>query len=66
MTAATRPSARRTPAGAAQRAEPATERSPGGGPPLGVRMRGGSDTGPHEAPTVPARTRGAGNPGADR
>ncbi|MCT6781688.1 MULTISPECIES: SAM-dependent methyltransferase [Streptomyces] len=58
-TSATRPPARRTPTGAAQRVEPLIERFLGGGLPVRVRMWDGSETGPHDAPTVHVRTRRA-------
>ncbi|RPK79247.1 MULTISPECIES: cyclopropane-fatty-acyl-phospholipid synthase family protein [Streptomyces] len=59
-TAATRPPARRrTPTGAAQRVEPLIERFLGGALPVRVRMWDGSETGPHDAPTVHVRTRRA-------
>ncbi|CAM5665415.1 cyclopropane-fatty-acyl-phospholipid synthase [Streptomyces badius] len=58
-TAATRPPARRTPTGAAQRVEPLIERFLGGGLPVRVRMWDGSETGPQDAPTVHVRTRRA-------
>ncbi|APS22516.1 cyclopropane-fatty-acyl-phospholipid synthase [Streptomyces sp. Tue 6075] len=58
-TSATRPPARRTPTGAAQRVEPLIERFLGGGLPVRVRMWDGSETGPRDAPTVHVRTRRA-------
>ncbi|WP_432024552.1 class I SAM-dependent methyltransferase [Streptomyces parvus] len=58
-TSATRPPARRTPTGAAQRVEPLIERFLGGGLPVRVRMWDGSETGPQDAPTVHVRTRRA-------
>ncbi|MFJ4970412.1 class I SAM-dependent methyltransferase [Streptomyces sp. NPDC088755] len=56
---ATRPPARRTPTGAAQRLEPLAERLLGGGLPVRVRMWDGSEAGPEDAPTVHVRSRRA-------
>ncbi|MEU4924503.1 cyclopropane-fatty-acyl-phospholipid synthase family protein [Streptomyces parvus] len=58
-TSTTKPPARRTPTGAAQRVEPLIERFLGGGLPVRVRMWDGSETGPRDAPTVHVRTRRA-------
>lgn len=59
MTTATKPPARRTPTGAAQRIEPLIDRLLGGALPVRVRMWDGSETGPRDAPTVHVRSRRA-------
>ncbi|WP_411084476.1 class I SAM-dependent methyltransferase [Streptomyces sp. cmx-18-6] len=58
-TTGTRPPARRTSTGAAQRLVPLAERLLGGALPVRVRMWDGSEAGPEDAPTVRVRSRRA-------